>query len=481
VKPFERLHILTTLILLTSLSAVGQTLPDSIVITKNTYVHNFTGGENLYGTINYSIIRENQNYFLNNKKIAKSKIFILLREVTKQNNTDNSLAKYEIDTNWVKNNPSDLLRLYSDKKIIEWNQQQKEFVFKVLTNLSNYKEELDDYLLDGSNYGMHSSYKNEFIIRFYNNQKILNEIKSRKYVWGYKMPWVNLSGDTLYNYNIETNLKDIISSEEKTKKPLKGTRLQKYLVNKIIDSYMPSLYLLSAYSYQNEIDELKTDFKVVSSEEVYGRGRYIWNDPKTMKIVLKNQLMFDNVNLIFFASKFGKTIYSRDSIKQDYRKYINRIQSIKFIADYLKSNSNSRLGIYYFNNNGINEYNIDAVNKNPKEWIKYDKWVEGLKWDSAHNIKLSFDVNKSIKVSKQVNCGCNYRFDKSYIEKAIFFEINDNNKNSSVWFLLPDNKVLLYLMQGDKVLNYSYKDFGDFQGVQYPCKLFNTNGQMIPK
>jgi len=318
-------------------------------------------------------------------------------------------------------------------------------------------------------------------LRLYSKGAILNILKSRKYLWGYKMPWTNLTGDTIYNYNIETKLKDIISSKEKAKAPLKGNKLQKYLVNKIIDNYIPSLYKLSAYSYQKEIDELNTDFKVISFEEVYGRGRYIWNEPKTMKIVLKNKVMYDNVNLVFLASKRGNTIYSRDSIKKDYSKYIGRVQSVKFISDYLKTNQNSRLDIYYFNNNGINDYNIESVNKNPTTWARHDKWIESLKWYEKNNIKPSFDIEQSIKTSQLNDCGCNYRFDKSYIEKAIFFEIHNSENNSSIWFLLPNNTVLLYLMDGSKVLNFSYQEFGDKNYMQYPCVLFDLNGQRIPK
>ncbi|WP_462250209.1 hypothetical protein [Ferruginibacter sp.] len=481
VKFFETLRILTIILLLKSLSAVGQTLPDSVAITYNTYVNKFDGSDNIYRTDNYSIILDGNRYLLNGDRIAKSKILNLLAELTKPSNADNSLAKYELDTNWIKNNPADLLTLYSDRERIDWNEQQKEFIFKKLTDLSINKEELNDFLSIGGNYTMHSSYKNEFIIKFYSKGVISNEVKSRKYVWGYKMPWTNQLGDTLYNFNIETKLKDILSTKEKLKAPLKGDKLQKYLVNKIIDNYMQSLYKLSAYSYQKEIDELNSDFKVVSFEELYGRGRYIWNEPKTMKIVLKNKLMYDNVNLVFLASKSGNTIYTRDSIKKDYAEYISRVQSIKFISDYLKANSNSRLDIYYFNNKGINDYNIESVNKNPTSWARHDKWVESLKFYEKNNIKPSFDINQSIKTSQQNDCGCNFRFDKSYIEKAIFCEIRNAENNSSVWFLLPDNRVLLYLMDGNKVLNFNYKGFGDKEYMQYPCVLFDLNGQKIPK
>ena len=468
---------------MTSLSAVGQTLPDSIVILNNTYVNNFSGSDNIYSTDNYSIILEGNRYFLNGGRIAKSKILNLLTELTKPSNADNSLAKYELDTNWMKSNPAELLRLYSDKERIEWNEQQKEFIFKKLTDLSIYKEELNDFLSSGQGYTMHNSYKNEFIIKIYSNGTLTNEVKSRKYVWGYKMPWTNQSGDILSNFNIETKLKSILSTKEKTKRPLKGDKLQKYLVNKIVDNYMPSLYKLSAYSYQKEINELNSDFKVVSFEEVYGRGRYIWNEPKTMKIILKNKLMYDNINLVFLASKYGNTIYSRDSIKKDYKDYIERIQSVKFISDYLKIHPKSKIDMYYFNNKGINNYNIEGVNKNPTDWKKHDAFLTSIKRYDTLKVKPTYADDEAIRVSKQIYCGCNFRFDKNYIEKAIFFEVHDANNSSSIWFLLPDNKVLLYIMDNSTALNFKRSDFNDKKeyGLLYPCVLFDTNGQKILK
>ena len=481
-KFFETLRLLTTILIFTTISAVGQTLPDSIIITRITYVNRFMdGSDTIYRTENYSIVLKGKAYKLFDKRIGKSEIENLIAELSNENNYDNSLAKYGIDTNWIKSNPTELFKLYSDKERIEWNEKQKQYIFKELTNIANFIRYLNDYISNGGSYTMHHSYKNEYLIKIYKSDKVSNEIKSRKYVWGFMMPWKNTTNEQIFNYNIEATLNNILSSKNKAKEPLTGDKLLEYLVNKIIDYNMQPLYKLTAYSYTKEIDELKTDFTIISSEEVYGRGRYIWNEPKTIKIVLKNKLMFDNVNLVFLVSEYGKALYSRDSIKKDYTDYINRIQSITFVADYLKANPNSRLDIYYFNNKGINEYNVDGVNKNPNEWVKYDKWIEGLKWDSAHNIKLDFDIDESIKTSRQVNCGCNYRLDRSYIEKAIFFEINDTNRNNSIWFLLPDNKVLLYLMQGDKVLDYNYKDFGESRGLQYPCKLFDIKGQMISK
>lgn len=479
--PFMRLIIV--FFLLASVSVAGQSLPDSLIVIKNTYVTNFEGGESLYQSERFSVLYNGNSYFLNGGRISKSKIRDLLSSIKDSSNGNNSLAKYQIDTNLIKSNPKDLLRFYSEKDKIEWNEQQKQFIFKELTNLHNYTERLNGYLAAGGSYTMHSFYKYEYIIQFFSSGKIADEIRSRKSVWGYKMPWTNQSGDTIYNFNIEKALGKIVGTKEKTVKPLTGDKLLSYLVNQIIDNNMRSLYKLSAYSYEKEIQELNTDFQIVSFEEVYGRGRYIWDEPPTMKIVLKNSQMLENVYLVFMASKQGRSIYSRDSIKKDYSAYVKRIQAIKFVSDYLNENPGTRLDVYYFNNKGINEYNIERVNKSPKRWANHDKYVEILKRSEKIINTPNFDLNQAIKTSQRYDCGCNYRFDRSYIEQAIFFEIHDANNNSSFWFLLPDNKVLLYIMDNATALNFKRSDFNETKeyGLIYPCALFDTNGNRVLK
>lgn len=439
------------------------------------------GSDTIYGKEKFSIVSNGKTYKLNNKRVKKSKIQTLLNELSKYNNSDNSLAKYSIDTNWIINNPSKLLELYSDKEDIDWNDPQKQFIFKQLTDISNFRKYLNDLLLDSGSYTMHHSYKNEYQVKIFKKGNEPSLIRSRKYVWGYMMPWVKNDDEQIFNYNIETALNKILLYKIKTTEPLSGNTLLKYLVNKIVDNNITSLYQLSAYSYQKEIDELKTDFTILESGEVFVSGGNMKDGINAIKIVLKNKLMFDNISIIFFASKQDRTIYSRDSLKKDFKQYIDRIQTIPFITDYLKSNPKTKLDINYFNNKGNNDDNIDKVNKTPKEWKQHDEYLKSLETSQKLGVKFSFDIGQAIKTSQQVYCGCNYRYDKSYLEKAILFQIVDENGNSSIWFLLPDKKILLYLMQGDRVLNFNYQDFGNSKGLQYPCKLFDFNGKVIPK
>ncbi|MDR2839790.1 MAG: hypothetical protein LBV75_00770, partial [Paludibacter sp.] len=287
-----------------SLSGNAQNLPDSIVIVKNTYTYNW--GYELLGQSPDSLIDNSQKTVLTDKRQIKN----LSEELNKLDDKDNLLSKFGIDTTYIKHNPDKLLKLYKNGYKIKWNSQQKEYIFKILSEIENYKKTLSDYLSIGNSYGMHTFYKYEFDISLYKNGELLNTYLSRKYTARYKMPYTDKKGNFIYNY-IDKFLQKSFYEKNKIDKPLQGKKLLKYLVNKIIDYEEISLYELTPYSYQTEINELQSDFQIVSFEEVYGIGRYIWDEPKTMKITLKTDEMLPNVYLQFLASQVGNSIYSR--------------------------------------------------------------------------------------------------------------------------------------------------------------------------
>ncbi|SHG73019.1 hypothetical protein SAMN04488109_1589 [Chryseolinea serpens] len=463
----------------------AQSNPDSIVVQHNTYYVNWPSETSLapidclYQTNYYRLIRKNDTYEVNGKDLSLSTVKRLVRGIEQATPRGFSIADYGIDTTWIKLHPAEILERYSNKRQIIWNPQQKAFMKKELARIANYKKFFRSLVEAGCCYGIHRNYRDEYRVQLYKSGIRSSEIISRKRNSGFYMPWITMTGDTLADFSIEENLADIIPIKTVTK-PLRNKQLLKYLAKKTIDYYMPTLYQLSAYTYEAEIRELESDFKIESFEEVYGRGRYIGNEPTTIKVVLKNDLMYDNVRLNFMAIKQTHSLYSRDSVKKDYKEIVTRVQGIDFILKFLKDHPKAVLDIYYFNNRAINDYNIENVNKTPETWARHDKYVKSLEWSKERNIPLSFDVEEAIRVSRQNDCGCNYRFAENFIKKAIFFEIIDGNKNSSVWFLLPDNTVLLYLMQGTKVLDFDYTEFGESR-LQYPCALFNTIGQRLVK
>lgn len=474
--------------LLTSLSAIylpakGQQLPDSITITKNTYVtrswNDKVDQDSLYKTKTITFKQSINTYESTDTSVSNTLIFNLLKELKDPDNLKNSLDRYEVDTTWIKNNPEKMLEMSSYFKEFAWNKQQKDLILKELTNVKYYEKKLTNYLNEGCCYSMHQSYRYEYILKFYSKGSVDDQITSRKYVYGYKYPWTNGNGSKLYSFKIESILDIILNSQKKVKEPPRGKELLKILADYPIAINYETLHRLAPYSYQKEIDELKSKFEIVSFTDMTGYGGY-HGDP-CIQVKLKSAEMLPNIFIEFLASKQGKTIYSRDSVLINYKNLVNRIQSIKFITDYLKANPDEKLDILYFDYQPINQYNIDGVNRNPKGWKEQDDYIESLKQYKKSKTDTSFNVAEAIKISERNNCGCNYRFANDFIAKAISFIIYDKDKNSSRWFLLPDNTVLLYLMSGKKVLNHDYTEFGQYPGMQYPCILFDNSGKILPK
>lgn len=468
---------------------VAQNEPDSIVVQQNTYYAHWVEGTDdmwlttvdcLYRSESYRIVKNKKNYKLNRKAIGVSKVQGLNAAIKNSSVHRFSISDYGIDTSWIKTHSREMLERYSNKKDLTWNSQQRQYMTHQLGEIRQYQRHFLDYVEFGCCYGIHRNYRDELILRIFRSGQLENELTSRKRSYGFYMPWTNAAGDTIANPSIEKELAAVVTLSN-IKPLLQGERLLKYLAEKIIEYHKSTLYQLEAYTYENEIRELETDFKIKSFEELYTRGRYIWDEPSAFKVILTNDLMRKNVRLNFIATEHNQTLYSRDSIKRDYRRIVERVQSIDFISKSLEQDTSALLDIYYFNNRGINKYNIESVNSNPEKWAKHDKYVKSLDWYRQRNISPSFDIDEAIATSRQVECGCNYRFDQDFIEKSIFFEIHDRDGNSSIWFLLPDDRVLLYLMQGEKVLEHNYAEFGKSAGLQYPCVMFDLQGRLLPE
>jgi len=455
------------ILILLSGNLLSQNTKNHIEVIYNLYATDFDNNEYLY--------KSNEIKINNTEKVNK-----LITELNHFKSVNQLFAETKIDTTFIREKPEKLIRYYNNS-YIDWNEKQIEFISEKLSQLKTYKDNFEDYLNSGCCVHMHQRYRDEYVIKVFENNILTDTYKSRKSRPNTrKIPWKNNDNLVNFNLNIDKTLFNAIGNTKKYQKILGRKKLTKYLVKEIIDYHSPTLYKLSAFDYYNELNELKSDFEILNTGEMSGGGRYIWNEKKTYYARLTNSIMMERINIMFLVTEEKNSIYSRDSIKSDYKSIINRVQNIEFLTSYVRENPNSQLNIYYFNNSAINAYNIDNFNKNPEEWKKHDNFLERNKKYNDVEPKPSYANADATRVSKQLYTGCNYRFDKDFAEKAIFIELNNKeNKENSVWYLLPDNTVLLYLMQGEKVLNYDYKEFGKFKGIQYPCTLFDLKGNII--
>ena len=457
------------IILLFSGTLLAQSPKYTIEVKYNLYATDFDNKEHLYESSIITITNPN-------------KVNQLISELKNTKSIDHLLVETKIDTTAIHQNPKQLIKYY-DNKFIGWNAQQIDYISEKLSHIETYKEYFASYLELGCCVGMHQRDREEYIIKVFENDILTDTYTSRKSLPNTsKVPWTNTNNTQNYNISVDKIFFDLIGSKKSYKQLIRGKELTKYLVTKIIDEHQRTLYELSAYDYFDELNELKTDFEILNIGEVYGRGRYIWNAPKTYYARLKNTSMLPQVNIMFLASKSRKSIYSRDSIKSDYKDIIKRVQGIDFLIEHIHKNSSTKLDIYYFNNKPINDYNIDNFNKNHEEWSKHDKFLESIKKFENEETKPAYANQDAIRINKEIYCGCNYRFKKDFAEKAVFIELNNKEtKENSVWYLLPNNTVLLYIMQGNKVLDYEYTKFGKFKGIQYPCVLFDLKGNIIDR
>jgi hypothetical protein len=461
--------LLAIILLLFSETLLAQSPKYAIEVHYNLYATDFDYNEYLYKTSRIEVKKS--------KKINQ-----LISELNDAKSSSQLFKETNIDSVVISQNPKKLIKFY-DNKNIGWNTQQVDFISGKLGHIETYKNYFESYLELGCCVHMHHRYRDEYIIKVFENGIWKNTYTSRKSLSSSrKIPWTDINNVQNYSHLIDKLFFEIIGNKNQYHEIMTGNDLTKHLVTNIIDFHKRTLYELSAHDYLREFAELKSDFEILNIGEVYGRGRYIWNEPKTFYARLTNDLMLPQVNIMFLATKVGKSIYSRDIIKSDYSGIITRVQRIEFLMKYIKQNPSVSLDIYYFNNSPINDYNIDSFNKKSEQWIKYDKFLERIKKYENDDPIPAYANEKTIRVSKQLYSGCNYRFERDFAEKAIFIELkNQYSRDNSVWYLLPDDTVLLYLMQGEKVLNYDYTDFGESIGLQYPCALFDLKGKIIDR
>jgi hypothetical protein len=469
--------LITVLILLLFTGLHAQTAPDSIIIKTVTYQHAWEDTvheDSLIGTKTYKFIKHDSDYMLNGQPVFPDQVEGLLDAVNDPDNSNNDLGKYGIDTAWIKQNPEKILHLLPDSKYYDWNPAQKALIDKALTNIKSYIAGLNNYLKEGCCYSMHQWYRYQLEVSFYSKGQLTNRLTSRMFSYGFAYPWTDMKGQQLFNVNIEKSVNQLLNVKQRREIPDSKKLLQK-LANDILQINEDSLHKLAALSYAKEIGELKKVFTVVSAQEITGYGAY-WGDGHKMQIILHNDQMPPNFDIEFIASKTGNTIYSRDSVMLKYKSAVDRVKAINFIRDYLAAHPKKQLHIVFFDNLPVNNYNIDDINKDPKQWKMYDDELKSFQWDKEHDIKLSFDVEDSKKVAEHLYCGCDLRLPDSVMRRGIIFIIDDDDKNHSRWLLLPDNRVLAFFAEG-----HEFMDQKTTRYLFYPCSLYDLDGHPLPK
>lgn len=429
-------RIALAFILLTmTLIVKSQNMPDSIVIIYSQHAPDWFDKGVTYFSDTISIIKNGNKYLLDNKEINSTKIKTLYNEIKNPLSLRESFYRSGIDTVIIKTNPLSLKTNYKENKY-KWNKSQTSYISNELSNINNYIEQYAEYLDPYKSVSIPPYYENEIIIECFQNGILLDRIESNKSkpFRIYQFPWTNsISDDEYYNINLGEVVLDILNMKNPSGNLLQGKKLLNYLSSKVIESKRKKLLELSVNTYQSEVDELKDDFTIVHAREKTTYGGYT-GDGGIIVLILQNEKMLPNIYFSVGLSIQKSTLYFRDSIKNDFQYILDKVQSITFISNYLKENSDRKLYIHYFNNKPINEYIYN------------------------HVIRTC--------VVQQ-------------LEGAITFELINENNDTSLWLLLPNDFILLFRMDGGKVLNYPYTQFGENKGDLYPCLRFDKSGEIV--
>jgi len=464
----KKVHLL---LLFCTMGLQAQALPDKMSIIINTYAVPFNGKEYLYSTDSIVLNNVKGNFYINAKKLDASPkgVAAFMAALDNPMDFDAHFKHSGLDTLKIKNSPEKLL-----DKSFKWTPAQRRFILPILNDISNYKSLYEEQLYTGFDFitGIDGyRYKTQFVVKTYSNRQLRHAATSNLSHSGYALPWVDtVTGTENYNPALK---KLAVLLGHKINNP-SGTELTKSLAKGIIKQNSQKLNALAAETFSADMDDLKQVFEIEKARR---------ND-RTIKdqyiITLHNNKMLPNVHLNFYASAKKDKLYTPDSIKADYEQLVSRIQNITFISDYLKTDPNTQLYINYYNNTAITGYDIDRINKNPKLWAKHDKYV-AKKTAFAEKYPAAKEYLASdIKYSVNRYCSCNLRLEEGFIKKGITFEIRTGDSGYSTWVLLPDDRVLLYTMQGETLLNFKYDTWGNkHTGVQTPCRVFDTMGNSL--
>ncbi|HVS90478.1 MAG TPA: hypothetical protein VHE59_00500 [Mucilaginibacter sp.] len=465
-------------------------LPDSLVINDSSWAFGQSGA------YKYVLVKENNRYTLYeikfdlkvDRSIANSRrlrlsdvsgedISNFCEALENKNYTQLKLSNFGYENNWVTTHPNTLFS-YVRNKYKHWTESQIAFAKAQLTNPDNYQKALNRLILKEGYAVLAIDGGSSFDVTLYYQGYKAVFVKASENPLG--MPW-HIDSANSFNPAIPELLARLIPNRKWSNQSRfnASKSLMKELARQIYDDNCETkMRELSALSFTKEIGELKRKFNVASVVEYAYYSRYISPKGQTFLITLKNDSLPQGAQILYFLSRVNNTLYSRDFLFKDFDRIKSQVERVRFIIDFLKANTSRKLNIGYFDNKAVSESNIEGFNTDPKKWEEHDKMAKIFA--SIHTSETDSARQENNKVSLQVDCGCNFRFNNNYLKKAIFLELIDEDRNSSVWILMPDGTPILWFFDGERVYKYPYQVFGtDGRSIQYACKKFNLDGTIV--
>lgn len=469
-----------------------EALPDSITIQDN--VWNLARSYSCRYTLikeedGYSVVRNSSSFAQGRHhsnltgpetvgNVTNADIRGLIRAINDTSFSELRLRDLDVDSGWITGHSGRLFS-YVRRQYDDWTPRQTAFAKKELGDCTNYYIAARRAVLKEGYYYIAKDFALSFNLQFYYQGDTARSVNASENYLGF--PW-QVGNRLSYNPGISRAIVALLPEDRSGNLPrLKGAHLWQVLAlqeyEDKISSQLPALAVLEYTDYTNA---LKKDFTVLGAAEASLDWLEFKHDPQTFRFTLQHPSLHPGIQLLFYSIRLGHSLYPLDSLRQAFPLLRDRIEHVKFLMDYLDGNPNRKINLFFFNHLAISRSHITGFNQDSTHWKLHDAWVKDMAVYQTSKVKPDFDIAESIETSKQVECGCNFRFNNDWLQHSILFEVRDEYGNSSTWLLLPDNTSVLWYFQGESVYKYSYKDLGtNGRSVQYPCRKLDAEGNLL--
>ena len=385
------------------------------------------------------------------KTISKQQIARLIDAIETKRDSF-GLEDLGYDYKWFSNNLEetyDLSRKLWEKRWPSspaWNVQQSQLIKEQLVDFSNISEAVQRRFFNKGYITLHSSGRSSLKLQLYYADSVTIIERGDNYRG---LPWKLNDNTFSYNQNISDIIYDIIPENKGWNKNKLEGRDKAEILNGIVDQVYQDeckekVKKLVFLNYEKEISQLKTHYEVSGYKE---EGSYSnnWDGEKRLCMNVKDTNEIRNICFRLCLTLEKNTLFSRDSIIKKGAYYLDLVNRIPFLLDYLDEDNRRRIHVSFDNGNSLSD-----------------------------KVK-----NKQSGSSYKFNGVCLKGKNENYLNQCVSFVLFNEYGNGSNWIITPDLDVILVYYHHSIVYKYSDKDLGlKGPSIRYACKHFDLNGNL---
>lgn len=391
-----------------------------------------------------------------------------------------SLETFGYDNNWLQSHGDEIFNYVKGVRK-HWIDTQVHYIKQQLMDTANYLTAVREYFINPYyDFGIDGGLV--FNAKLYSNGIVKDSAAASQNAFG--MPWKTSSGFS-FNPAIPQIFFDILPKKRlSTTRRFNFRKYRKHLIPafakyEVVNSYKYTKKLedLAVLEFRKEIEGLNSKFQVITATEYHSCDSYLPYSRLFIKIVLRSKSALPNTELDFFLEEKGNKLYTQDSVLKKGDSIFNAIQNITYVREGLLHDTSASLHVYFMNGSSMNDKAAESFNGNPNKWKSADDWRDFIHRATSKGEKFVFDTTESMQQSDEYNCGCNFRLNRSFLNKGIYFTIDSEvGRFHSVWLLLPDKTLVLWHFDGTYIFNGNYIKSSERENS---CLKFNLNDKPV--